>query len=312
MVVVVGAVSSAAAVDGEGFQNGGGADVAELIAAAAPDAPLAEPEVSRGVLVAESRDEAISVELPVEGGGLSLSDSSTGIEVGVGLPEETSTGRPEVADDGTVVYRADPGSGVDVAAQVVEDGSVRIQTVIDSASAPHEFTYPLDLPEGAVLSMTADGGVVATAPGGDFLLGIRPPWAKDAEGRDVPTSYRLDGDSLVQSVASPDSAQYPMVADPWLGIALIDKVSKAWISGKGYRYSVFPTWWGRGGAGALARWAAWSEAKSKGGIPQTATLENQFLCHYDYRPLTTFKSSWNLEAYARDKGYLSFMASQCN
>lgn len=102
------------------------------------------------------------------------------------------------------------------------------------------------------------------------------------------------------------------MADPWLGIALVDKVTRATVSGKGYRYSVYPTWWARARAGYGARWAAWAEAKTKGEIPQTATLENQFLCHFDYRPATTFKTSWNIEASTRDKGYRAFLASQCD
>lgn len=104
------------------------------------------------------------------------------------------------------------------------------------------------------MELTDDGGVLASDAHGGFVAGVRPPWAKDSQGNDVATAYRIEGNTIVQTVAESDARVYPVVADPWLGIDLIEKVTRVWDSAKkGYRYSVFPTWWGRVGASRLAR-----------------------------------------------------------
>jgi hypothetical protein len=57
-------------------------------------------------------------------------------------------------------------------------------------------------------------------PAGHF----RAPWATDATGREVPTSYRLEGTVLVQTVAH--SGNYPVVADP--------HYTWGWVTGTAY------------------------------------------------------------------------------
>ncbi len=41
-----------------------------------------------------------------------------------------------------------------------------------------------------------------------------PPWAVDAAGRDVDTSYTVEGSKLIQMVRPGPGATYPIVADP--------------------------------------------------------------------------------------------------
>jgi hypothetical protein len=47
---------------------------------------------------------------------------------------------------------------------------------------------------------------------GEFLA----PWAKDATGTPVPTSYSVVGDTLVQHVETTPSTVFPVVADPYI------------------------------------------------------------------------------------------------
>ncbi len=85
------------------------------------------------------------------------------------------------------------------------------------ASAPREWRFPLTLPEGAVAVLQEDGGVELTVPsdGAEIVVGtIAPPWAKDANGNAVPTSYRLEGSALVQTVGFTTGTAFPVVADP--------------------------------------------------------------------------------------------------
>lgn len=165
--------------------------VAQRVSVATEDtSPLVEPSVRGSDPTAESLDGSVQVRLPI------------GDDVAIGLPVDVSRDA-EVADDGTVVYQAETTKpAVDVAAQILEDGSVRVQTVIDTPEAPHEFAYPLTLPAGASLSLTDDGGVIAIDADGVFLAGVRTPWAKDAQGDKVATSYRIDGNTIVQTVAT--------------------------------------------------------------------------------------------------------------
>jgi hypothetical protein len=67
------------------------------------------------------------------------------------------------------------------------------------------------------------GGYLITKSGskGATVLGsIDAPWAKDANGKAVPTSYRIEGGSLVQKVTTTTGTAFPVVADP--------KVSYGW------------------------------------------------------------------------------------
>lgn len=284
----------------------------QVAAAIETSEPVISPTRGGADLVAESANGSAQVALALDAEEISLTDLKSGTSVAIGLPVEAEVERPAVAQDGTVIYQESGEGGVDIAAQVIADGSIRVQTIISDRTSPHEFSYPLTLPAGTILELTDDGGVLASDAHGGFVAGVRPPWAKDSQGNDVATAYRIEGNTIVQTVAESDARVYPVVADPWLGIDLIEKVTRVWDSAKkGYRYSVFPTWWGRVGASRLARGDAWSETKKKG-VPQTSTLENQFLCHYDNRVLVAFKGSWNLEAYTKDRGYWGFMANLCN
>jgi hypothetical protein len=137
--------------------------------------------------------------------------SRRGVTVGISLPTNVDLGDADSAVDGTVVYAgADGESGAVV--EALEDGWVRLQSVIADVTAEHDLIYELTVTDGARLEIVETGAVVVWDVDGDFEAGLA-------------------------------------VADPWLGIALIDTVTRAWYSGQGYRYSVFPTWWGRGGAG---------------------------------------------------------------
>ena len=105
------------------------------------------------------------------------------------------------------------------------DGSIQILTVIDDASAPTEFAYPISVPGGARLSATDDGGAVVLDADGLVVAEIAAPWATDARGASVATRYEIRGSTLIQHVAH-DAAGvvYPVVADPtlsylWWGIA---------------------------------------------------------------------------------------------
>jgi hypothetical protein len=101
--------------------------------------------------------------------------------------------------------------GTTAAAQAVK-GGVQLFTVLDGREAPSTFRYELTLPDGARLTPTTAGGFRIAIDG--IAYGeIAPPWAVDATGRSLPTSYTTTDGVLVQHIDHSE-ATYPIVADP--------------------------------------------------------------------------------------------------
>lgn len=242
--------------------------------------------------------------------------------VAISLPEQVSTENGQVSESGAVVY-PDDGAGVDVVVQPVEDGSVRINTVVHEADSPHQFTYQLSLPDSATLQQQQDGSI-AILNGPTFIGGVAAPWATDAAGNDVPTTYQINGHALTQHVQPTPETQYPIVADPWIGIALVSKTVWQWqASYGGYTLSVYPTWWGRAGVYPTLgvgtyfwlRSAFWDEVKAKtpGTRENTNSMRDQFYCHVDVvRLRAPNKESWNLDTWRPSVSYATMLARQCN
>ena len=134
-----------------------------------------------------------------------------GAQVSVGLPGATAADSGRTASDGTVVY-THAARSASVAAQALPDGGAQLLVAIDGADAPSEYAFPVTLPAGVQLRTSGDGGYFAKFPGGKVLT-IAAPWARDAAGKTVPTAYRLEGQTLIQTVAHAGFA-YPVVADP--------------------------------------------------------------------------------------------------
>jgi hypothetical protein len=179
---------------------------------------VAQPNASSGSAVAvESAGATVTV--PV--------DASTGIQVKpdgpvvgttIGLPYANSADsatRSKTA--GVVVYDNNNGSSTIPVAHT--DGSVQITTVLNDASAPTRYDYPLTLPAGRSVKLTADGGAMITDRSGQQVGRIATPWAKDANGAPVATRYEVHGNTLTQIIQTTVHTAFPVVADPtyWWG-----------------------------------------------------------------------------------------------
>ncbi|NMR21066.1 hypothetical protein [Cellulomonas fimi] len=152
-------------------------------------------------------------------------------QLAVNLPAELNLSKGGVARDGTVVYKGKgKGKGVDAAVQVLDDGSMRVQTIIRNAKAAHSFTYTfgddVKVAEGsngevALVTDTADGGVA--------IAEVGAAWAVDANGAPVATRYEVQANSLVQVIGADASTAYPVTADPrwkWFAAAWSAKFNK--------------------------------------------------------------------------------------
>ena len=189
---------------------------ADLISKVTTDArSVVTGTVAVDSLVASAGD--VSVTVPLSGNdavSLERATFPTGLEIS--LPRELDLGAGAVADDGTVVYH----DGRDSAAvQVLEGGSMRIQTVTADVNGPHEFTYSFGDAVEPVLAADGTVALVEQFDGGFVQLGtVEPAWAVDAAGADVPTSYRVQNGLLVQVVTPGANAEYPLVADPTVSL----------------------------------------------------------------------------------------------
>jgi hypothetical protein len=125
-----------------------------------------------------------------------------------------ASGRATVHRDGMLVSATTlPAT---TAAARLKDGGLQLLTVLESAAAPAQAAYRFDLPAGAQLIPTGQGGYAIAGP--DAVYGtISPPWAIDAAGRRLPTRYVAMGDTLIQRIDL-TGAVFPVVADPYVTI----------------------------------------------------------------------------------------------
>ncbi len=157
-----------------------------------------------GDVVTIPEDPAAGIELDLGAAG----------EIGLGLPGGSSAQDAVPVDGGTVSYdHANP--DVTLAAEAPLAGGVRALIVIDGDLAPTEYVFPLELPDGASLEPSDGGSVDIVDEAGSTIAFVAPPWAVDANGRPLTTSFEVRGDTLVQHVDHRGAA-YPVVADPWV------------------------------------------------------------------------------------------------
>ena len=249
----------------------------------------------------------------------------TAPETAIGLPYADAADEAQPSDLGGVTY--DNNNDSTTTALPKSDGSLQIATTITSAQGPSDYTYTITGSEGSHLQLEDNGMVSLLSADGNWEGGAAPPWAKDANGNPVDTTYSVDGNTLTQHIAFDETTAFPVVADPWWG-TLIDHTEWAddlweWSP----TLMVYPTWWGRVAGGAIStgpgmtlmyREFGWQETLDKTEReghpdPDTSSMRNQFYCHWDWvRAAQFYKSSWNLDTGLPDKGYFGFLDSGCN
>ena len=210
------AVAVAAVLVGSGLAPAAAAEnraesAAQLIAAVAPHEGevLVGTESAGGIIVPTGE---VKVNVPIDSSEPIAMSETGGVDQSgfeVSLPAEVDAGEAAFAADGTIVYESTTG-GADVAVQVLESGVTRIQTIVNDASGPHEFTYTFG--ESYAPIEAADGSIAVVGDDGAALLGAA--WARDANGKEVATHYEIRDNSLVQVVQATADTVYPVVADP--------------------------------------------------------------------------------------------------
>ncbi len=90
--------------------------------------------------------------------------------------------------------------------------------VLKDATSERSFGFDIEVNGApAQLSIGSTGSVVVMDSTGRVINHIESPWARDANGNDVATSYTAEGGRLIQSVSPSATSTYPIVADPQFG-----------------------------------------------------------------------------------------------
>lgn len=143
--------------------------------------------------------------------------SSTGVKVtseSVSIDIGFSDGIPSWSSQGNGFAEADIG-GVKFLAAAYPSGTSLLAVIEHRPSSPEvELRFDLGVPPRTSLQLTEEGSVDVVGSDGLTVGSFNPPWALDATGRSLPTTYELKGSQLVQHITLDGNVSYPVVADP--------------------------------------------------------------------------------------------------
>ncbi|WP_257136973.1 DNRLRE domain-containing protein [Streptomyces sp. gb14] len=183
-------------------------DAADITAATSSDATYAS--------IAVTEDNIVSI--PWDGKNKSISIKNDIMPNQLSIPEAGAKGTQV---GGNVVYNT---SGpVDTVVQPTADGGSRTLNILKSSAAPKTYETSFQIPAGMSVVTHDDGSVSLYSPG-DTNPDVAPakeaaaffdaPWAKDANGHDIPTNYKAVGNKIVQNVQFNATSAFPIVIDP--------------------------------------------------------------------------------------------------
>lgn len=137
-------------------------------------------------------------------GTVTVAEGTT-VPLGISLPAEAAT-EALTTDSGTLVATGDE-APVSVEVQGFEDGSVRIQAVIEEAAPVQELGYELSLPAAAQLHQQPDGSIVVLAdPAAIPVLEAEAlPEGQAATAELLPTAEEVDTAAVEAAVAEADA-----------------------------------------------------------------------------------------------------------
>lgn len=92
-------------------------------------------------------------------------------------------------------------------------GGFQVVYVAQDSSAPSSFSLDTEVPEGATWRSESDGSLSLVDETSVTIATVAVPWAVDATGRALPTSFAVAGGRITQSVDT-TGAVFPVVADP--------------------------------------------------------------------------------------------------
>jgi hypothetical protein len=250
-------------------------------------------------------------------GKLAFASTQSSKTLTIGLPAEVAQTDAVLASDGSVVYGSDSGTS-SIVVQGFTNG-VRMLTTLASKDAGTSFSYPLDLQKGSRIEVQDNGSVLVVGPDGSFLGGLLAPWSKDRNGASVPTHYEVHGNSVVQVIdGNPAALAYPVVADPYWFIDLIDSWQWQWNPGLGWSDHVHPTAWATmnccGWAVAEYGWEELIHKDSGSYYLLGAGMHDQYDCHQMVSLIVWISghATYDLDTYRQHTNLPATIAALCN
>jgi RHS repeat-associated protein len=148
------------------------------------------------------------------------------------------TAQPLDAVDGLLYHEADVDT--DVALVPVPTG-LETAWLLRSPEAGDEQRLRFELPDGGELIPAPDGGVDVVR--GEERLGrVLPPYAVDAQGKEVMVTYEVDGSALVvRAEHRREDVAYPVLVDPLIQDWLGPSQTYSWYHG--YNYAGIGYWY---------------------------------------------------------------------
>ena len=203
------APNAAAAAESTADSTPSTAEVAHALATAPSSLVLDTSPVSQ---VSPQAVVSGAVSVPRDPGRLvQLGTAEGGLAVGV-----PGTADPSVVRDGVSIFQDDDSQAAYVVNPLTAGGAQLLVT-IGGPESSEKYAFPVDVPAGAKLRLTEDGGAEVMRGDGALLASIPTPWARDATGRTIPTRFMLEDGALVQVVQHRTTAPvYPVLADPSL------------------------------------------------------------------------------------------------
>lgn len=193
-----------------------------MVAGVSVTASASEPDPVRDVILAES-SAPVLVTSAGEGTDVSTSVSDTSVTestVSISLPGASTADVVELesAPDDLLTGSGDPlASAIERGAILTSYASATgVQTLIEipDMQSPTEFDFTIDAPPGSTLEKQVDGSIFILDGSGLPTALIDVPWAVDADGVAVPTSFRVAGNTVTQTIETSSDTAFPVVADP--------------------------------------------------------------------------------------------------
>jgi Protein of unknown function (DUF2599) len=244
--------------------------------------------------------------------------SRNGTKVDIGVPKEFNTSNQQTLED-KIVYKSNS-ENVDLIVENV-DGGIRQVILIKDKDQPNRYEFPMNLEEGQKLVSNQGESINVVDKDNKRVLTILKPWAKDANGKDLQTYYKIENNTLVQYINF-DNAVFPITADPtWCGNQIHSTQWQNWKNP--ISLGIIPTWCGR--FLSIDTWDAWTEVYNKTpyhwqwnweerryGTNKYWSMFNQFKCHFVHPASIYLKSRWNIEPTRPHVSLWSNILANCN
>lgn len=200
--------------------------------------------------VSEGIDTSLNVNLTVSGNDIVASEETGNIRI------SNNGGQATVeSDSGSLVIEGSAGhtldvdslkiatvdaagsSSVDYAVTVSNTGNIRVHSIIGNKNAPEKYSYSFPGVDSIVIDAETGAAFLFAYIEGEPKLvgGIDAPWARDANGVEVPTYFEAQGNVLTQVVAHKSgNFTYPITADPswWSTVKGWFKNTGSWVVNK--------------------------------------------------------------------------------